>query len=259
MGNDYQPIRDQYCPGLTNQTSDLLSPPGYWQSPCGDTDPEFRGQTQRYVTILSPHHLNQSEPSIGGHWPMGAEHLEPAFRDQYIEPPTASVLGGVYLKSAPVRKWKDTDILIKIKPRFCFSPPLHGLRLSFCLLRCRHVGHTFPRSHPELLSWNKNEFRAWPQTGQWHNVPACQRIMCVDTSHKGRLTTDLCPRTKVSRLPFPTPCVIPGLQNKTETNKSNFRLDLSCLGLSTHTKSLSSSIWIQHCVLGRNYKNSLTL
>ena len=164
MGNDYQPIRDQYCPGLTNQTSDLLSPPGYWQSPCGDTDPEFRGQTQRYVTILGPQHLNQSEPSVWGHRPMGAEHQEPAFRDQYIEPPTASVLGGVYLKSAPVRKWKDTDILIKIQPRFCFSPPLHGLRLSFCVLRCRHVGHTFPPSHPELLSWNRNEFRPRPDS-----------------------------------------------------------------------------------------------
>ena len=28
---------------------------------------------------------------------------------------------------------------------------------------------------------------------------------------------------------IPAPCVIPGLQNKTETNKSNLRLDLSCL------------------------------
>ena len=118
------------------------------------------------------------------------------------------------------------------------------------------------RSHfPALISKAPQLEQKWiqSQTGQWHDVPACQRIMCVDTSHKGRLTTDLCPRTKVSRLPFPTPCVIPGLQNKTETNKSNFRLDLSCLGLSTHTKSLSSSIWIQHCVLARNYKNSLTL
>ena len=58
-------------------------------------------------------------------------------RDQYIEPPTASVLGGVYLKSAPVKKWEDTDILIKIKTAtgallFLSTP---WPRLSFFLVR----------------------------------------------------------------------------------------------------------------------------
>ena len=87
--------------------------------------------------------VSQSELSVGGHWPIRAEHQEPC-RDQYTEPPTASVLGGVYLKSAPVRNWKDTDILIEIRTRaLLFSPPLPWLRLSFCVLRCRHVGHTF--------------------------------------------------------------------------------------------------------------------
>ena len=111
--------------------------------------PLVRLRTRRYVTILrnwalSPQLVSQSELSVGGDWPIRAEHQEPACRDQYTEPPTASVLGGVYLKSAPVRNWKDTDILIEIRTRaLLFSPPLPWLRLSFCVLRCRHVGHTF--------------------------------------------------------------------------------------------------------------------
>ena len=105
--------------------------------------PLVRLRTRRYVTTLSPQLVSQSELSVGGDWPIRAEHQEPC-RDQYTEPPTASVLGGVYLKSAPVRNWKDTDILIEIRTRaLLFSPPLPWLRLSFCVLRCRHVGHTF--------------------------------------------------------------------------------------------------------------------
>ena len=139
-----QPMRGRHCPGLTNQDSDLVSGISFWiraeQSPCGDTDPESRwSELCNYAQLPS-----QSESSVWGHWPIRAEHQEPAFRDQYTEPPTASVLGGVYLKSASVRKWKDTDILIKIKTRFCFSPPLLWLGLSVSVLRCQHVGHTFP-------------------------------------------------------------------------------------------------------------------
>ena len=140
--------------------------------------------------------------------------------------------------------------MIKIIPRFCFSPPLYGLRLSFLLLRCWHVGHTFPlTSKASSVGTKMNSdpgHRLDSDIMLTRGLSPYVTASCVDTSEKGRLITDLCPRTKVSRLPFPTPCVIPGLQNKTETNKSNFRLDLSCLGLSTHTESLSSSIWIQH-------------
>lgn len=118
----------------------------------------------------------------------------------------------------------------------------------------------FPAHIQRSLSWNKNELRHRDTRLDSDIMPPHVSASCVLTpARRGGLTTDLCPRTKVSRLPFPTPCDILGLQNKTETNKSNFRLDLSCLGLSTHTKSLSSSIWIQHCVLESNHKNSLTL
>ena len=215
----------------------LVFPPGYVQSPCGDTDPESRWSELCNYTQLP----SQSETSVWGHWPMRAEHQEPAFRDQYTEPPTASVLGGVYLKSAPVRKWKDTDILIKIKTRFCFSSPLLWLRLSVSVLRCHHVGHTFPLTPRAQLIWTQNELQAWSQT-----VSREHRVADTPPRRGGDNWSLLLNKGPPSHHPR----VIPGLQNKTETNKSNFRLDPSCLGLSTPTKSLSSSIWIQHCVVG---------
>ena len=180
---------------------------------------------------------------------MRGEHLEPAFRDQYTEPPTASALGGVHLKSAPVRKWKDTeraDILIKINTRFCFSPPLLAAEIVF---QCSQVS-ACPSHFPAYIKRSSDETKwtqVWSQTSDIIHMSCWHPLMW----EKGRRWQQI----SAPEQRFPAPCshhpsVIPGLQNKTETNKSNFRLDLSCLGLSTPTKSLSSSIWIQHCMLG---------
>ena len=142
-----------------------------------------------------------------------------------------------------------------------FSPPLLRLRLSFCILRCRHVSHTFSLTSGVSsvgTKMNSDPRHERDSDIMYPGCPPCQRIMCVDTP-EGGLTTDLCSKNKGFPPPSHHPLCQPGLQNKTETNKSNFRLDLSCLGLSTHTKSPSSGIWIQHYVSGSNHKNSLTL
>ena len=146
------------------------------------------GQTQDSA-LRNYYIVSQSELSVGGHWPIRAEHQEPC-RDQYTEPPTASVLGGVYLKSAPVRNWKDTDILIEIRTRallFFSTSALTEIKFLCSLVSaCRSHFLAPIRSS---FSWNKNEFRPKTWTGQWHNVawcPPCQRIMCDDTRLEGR-------------------------------------------------------------------------
>ena len=63
MESVFQPMRGQHCPALTNQDPDLVSPPGYVQSPCGDTDPESRWSELCNYTQLP----SQSETSVWGH------------------------------------------------------------------------------------------------------------------------------------------------------------------------------------------------
>ena len=156
--------------------------------------PLVRLRTRRYVTILrnwalSPQLVSQSELSVGGDWPIRAEHQEPC-RDQYTEPPTASVLGGVYLKSAPVRNWKDTDILIEIRTRALLFFSTSALtEIKFLCSQVSACRSHFLAPIRSSFSWNKNEFRPKTWTGQWHNVawcPPCQRIMCDDTRLEGR-------------------------------------------------------------------------
>ena len=136
----------------------------YW-APAVTLTQKLGGQS--YIKRL-PRYPSQSESLTRWHEPIRAERQEAASRDQYIEPPTASVLGGVYLKSAPVKKWEDTDILIKIKTAtgallFLSTP---WPRLSFFLVRSELQSACQSHFHASTQrSFRPEQYiRTWTQT-----------------------------------------------------------------------------------------------